>query len=80
MSPVLLLLPVILIYPSRKASRAPQVEAAEEAPLSERSEFGRRAVPGEEHREPMGRSHIGTRPATAALLTFDKTKVSRAPA
>jgi hypothetical protein len=35
-----------------KARRAPQAEAAEEAPMSERSEFGRRADSAEERRAP----------------------------
>jgi hypothetical protein len=42
-----------------KASRAPQPDAAAEAPLSERSEFGRRAASGEEHRAPMQLHRIG---------------------
>jgi hypothetical protein len=73
---LLLLLPVILTHPSLKASRAPQAEAAEEAPLSERSEFGRRAASAEEHRAPM--RSIGECPAKAVLLPFAKTKGSRA--
>jgi len=36
-----------------KARRAPEDGGAEEAPLSERSEFGRRAPPAEERRGPM---------------------------
>ena len=51
---------------------------AEEQPMSERSEFGLRAASGEERREPMRLHRIGSRPAMAVLLTFDKTKVSRA--
>ncbi|WP_394003145.1 hypothetical protein ACF3M1_01185 [Luteimonas sp. WGS1318] len=51
---------------------------AEEQPMSERSEFGLRAASGEEHRGPARRSRVGSRPAMAVLLTFDKTKVSRA--
>jgi hypothetical protein len=65
---------------SRKVSRAPQWEAAVEAPLSERSEFGRRAASREEHRAPTRLHRVGSRPAQTVLLTFAKTKVSRAPA
>ncbi|WP_414429426.1 hypothetical protein, partial [Xanthomonas campestris] len=59
-----------------KASRAPQLRGAEEAPLSERSEFGRRATRGEERRAPV-RLHR-TAPhriasATAVLVPFAKT-------
>ncbi|WP_158238383.1 MULTISPECIES: hypothetical protein [Luteimonas] len=46
--------------------------------MSERSEFGRRALSFEKRREPARRSRVGSCPATAVLLTFDKTKVSRA--
>ena len=46
--------------------------------MSERSEFGRRAASGEERRGPMRLHRIGECPAMAVLLTFDKTKVSRA--
>ena len=46
--------------------------------MSERSEFGLRAASGEERRGPARRSRVGSRPAMAVLLTFDKTKVSRA--
>ncbi|WP_394002240.1 hypothetical protein ACF3M1_15795 [Luteimonas sp. WGS1318] len=51
---------------------------AEEQPMFERSEFGLRAASGEERREPMRLHRIGECPAMAVLLTFDKTKVSRA--
>ena len=61
-----------------KASRAPQAGAAVEAPLSERSEFGRRAAPGEERRAPMRFHRIGSCLAQAVLATFGKTKVARA--
>ena len=63
---------------SRRASRAPEPGVAEEQPMSERSEFGLRAASGEERREPARRSRVGSCPAMAVLLTFDKTKVSRA--
>ena len=47
------------------------------ARVFERSEF--RAAPiREEHRGPMRLHRIGECPAMAVLLTFDKTKVSRA--
>ncbi len=46
--------------------------------MFERSEFGRRAASGEARREPMRLHRIGECPAMAVLLTFDKTKVSRA--
>jgi len=65
-----------------KARRAPEDGGAEEAPLSERSEFGRRpeeginAPPAEERRGPM--RSIGARQALAVLATFAKTKVARA--
>jgi len=63
-----------------EASRAPQTDAAAEAPLSERSEFGRRAASGEEHRAPMRLHRIGECPAQTVLATFAKTKVARASA
>ncbi|WP_139202784.1 hypothetical protein [Pseudoxanthomonas sp. GM95] len=66
----------ILIFSAFKASRAPQAETAEEARVSERSEFPRRAVSGEEHRAPM--QSIGECQAMAVLATFAKTKVARA--
>ncbi|MEA9677090.1 hypothetical protein VDF37_21040, partial [Xanthomonas campestris pv. raphani] len=50
----------------------------EEAPLSERSEFGRRAARGEEHRAPVRLHRTGSRRASAVLVTFAKTKVTRA--
>ncbi|WP_207780890.1 hypothetical protein [Cognatiluteimonas telluris] len=51
--PLLLLLPLRLLALQRlKASRAPEVAAAEEAPMFERSEFGRRATAAEERRAP----------------------------
>jgi hypothetical protein len=49
---------------------------AEEAGVSERSEFPRRAISGEEHRAPM--HSIGECPAKTVLLPFAKTKGSRA--
>ena len=46
--------------------------------MSERSEFGRRAAMREERRE-SGRLHRpDERPARAVLVTFAKTKVTRA--
>ncbi|MEA9710965.1 hypothetical protein VDH22_03205, partial [Xanthomonas campestris pv. raphani] len=62
--------------PRPKASRAPQSRVAEEAPLSERSEFGRRAARGEEHRAPVRLHRTGSRRASAVLVTFAKTKVT----
>ena len=61
-----------------KASRAPQSRVAEKAPLSERSQFGRRAACGEEHRVPVRLHRTGSRRASAVLVTFAKTKVTRA--
>ena len=52
---------------SRKASRAPQVDVAAEAPLSERSEFGRLAAPAEERRAPMQLHRIGSRPGSTGF-------------
>ncbi|MBD9369727.1 hypothetical protein [Xanthomonas sp. XNM01] len=54
---LLLLLLRLLVFAllRLKASRASQVIRAEEAPLSERSEFGRRALIAEKHRAPMQR-------------------------
>ena len=49
---------------------------AEEARVSERSEFPRRAISVEEHREPAQRA--GECQALAVLATFAKTKVARA--
>ncbi|WP_233671425.1 hypothetical protein [Luteimonas cellulosilyticus] len=46
--------------------------------MSERSEFGLRASRTEKRRGPARRSRVGSCPATAVLLTFAKTKVSRA--
>jgi len=48
--------------------------------MSERSEFGLRAPSTEKRRGPMRLHRIGSRPAMAFLLTFGKTKVSRATA
>ena len=48
--------------------------------MSERSEFGLRAPLTEKHRGPTRLHRVGSRPATAFLLTFGKTKVSRATA
>ena len=53
---------------------------AEEQPVSERSEFGLRAASGEERRAPTRLHRVGSRPAKTVLLTFAKTKVSRATA
>ena len=44
-----------------KACRASQAVAAEEAPMFERSEFGRRAATGEKRRGPMRLHRIGKR-------------------
>ena len=49
--------------PRPKASRASQVDGAEEAPLFERSELGGRAPSIEKRREPIRRSRIGRRQA-----------------
>lgn len=56
-----------------KASRAPQPDAAEEAPLSERSELGRRAASGEERRAPMRLHRIGECPAQTVLLAASRS-------
>jgi hypothetical protein len=48
--------------------------------LSERSEFGRRAAWGEEHRAPMRLHRIGECRAKAVLVPFAKTKGTRASA
>ncbi|MDH5834420.1 hypothetical protein [Luteimonas kalidii] len=48
--------------------------------MSERSEFGPRAPPPEKRRGPDWRSQSGSRPAEAVLVTFAKTKVTRATA
>src|SRR5690606_9582166 len=63
-----------------RASRASQDGGAGERPLSERSEFGPRAPSSEKRRGPGRRSRSGSRPATAVLVTFAKTKVTRASA
>jgi hypothetical protein len=64
-----------LIFQRLKASRAPELGRAEEAPLSERSEFGRRARSSEERRGPAAGRLVS---APAVLATFAKTKVARA--
>ena len=65
----------------RLASRAPESGAAEEAPMYERSEFGRRAAAGEERRVPgAASSSPAQRPPQMVLVTFAVTKVTRAPA
>ena len=65
----------------RLASRAPQPKAAEEVPMFERSEFGHRADLGEERREPeTAPSSPAPRPSRTVLVTFAKTKVTRATA
>ena len=56
-----LLLTLSLHQRRLKASRAPQLRGAEEAPLSERSEFGRRATRGEERRAPVRLHRTGSR-------------------
>ncbi len=71
------LLGVLSIFQSLKASRAPEPDRAEEAPLSERSEFGRRARSGEERRGPAAGRLVS---APTVLATFAKTKVARASA
>ncbi|WP_202839583.1 hypothetical protein [Luteimonas saliphila] len=48
--------------------------------MFERSEFGPRAPPTEKRREPDWRSQSGSRPAKTVLVTFAKTKVTRATA
>ena len=55
---------------SRKASRAPEADPAEELPMSERSEFGLRAASGEAHRGPMRLHRIGSRPAKGLFGSF----------
>ncbi|WP_139202769.1 hypothetical protein [Pseudoxanthomonas sp. GM95] len=65
---------LLLIFSAFKASRAPQAETAEEARVSERSEFPRRAVSGAEHRAPM--QSIGECQALAVLATFCQDKSS----
>jgi len=77
--------PAPLTHPSLRAGRASQDERGEELPLSERSEFGQRPRSSEKRREPARSGGLrSTTPfsgqATAVLLTFDKTKVSRAAA
>ena len=56
--------------PSRKASRAPEADPAEELPMSERSEFGQRAGSGEERRAPMRLHRIGECPAKGLFGSF----------
>jgi hypothetical protein len=63
----------LLIFSAFKASRAPQAEMAEEARVSERSEFPRRAVSGEERRGPA-EGRLAS--ALAVLATFAKDKSS----
>src|SRR5690606_28720482 len=63
-----------------RASRASQDGGAGERPLSERSEFGPRAPSSEKRRGPDRLHRSGSRPATAVLVTFAKTKVTRASA
>jgi hypothetical protein len=58
---------------SLKASRAPQADTAAEAPLFERSEFGRRAVSGEERRAPMRLHRIGSRQAQTVLFAASRS-------
>ena len=57
-----------------KARRAPEGEAAEEAPMSERSEFGRRAASAEERRGPMQLHRIGARPGASGFGYFCRNK------
>ncbi|RMW97111.1 hypothetical protein D9R12_03045 [Pseudoxanthomonas spadix] len=57
---------------SRKASRASQEVRAEEAPLSERSEFGRRARTSEKRRGPPRSG--GSRPASSGFASFCQDK------
>jgi hypothetical protein len=61
---------------SRKASRAPKAEVAEEGRVSERSEFPCRAISAEEHKGPPRSG--GECPAKAVLLPFAATKGSLA--
>src|SRR5690606_4097966 len=63
-----------------RASRASQDGGAGERPLSERSEFGPRAPSSGKRRGPDRLHRSGSRPATAVLVTFAKTKVTRASA
>src|SRR5690606_31137768 len=65
---------------SRRASRASQDGGAGQRPLSERSEFGPRAPSSEKRRGPDRLHRSGSRPAAAVLVTFAKTKVTRASA
>jgi hypothetical protein len=67
---------LILIFSAFKASRAPQADRAEEAPLFERSEFERRARSDEEHRVSM--RSIGECMALRFWLLLPSTKVARA--
>ncbi|WP_394001159.1 hypothetical protein ACF3M1_12640 [Luteimonas sp. WGS1318] len=55
---------------SRKASRAPEADPAEELPMSERSEFGQRAGSGEERRALMRVHRIGECPAKGRFGSF----------
>src|SRR6478752_5763196 len=57
-----------------KARRAPEGGAAEEAPMSERSEFGRRAASAEERRGPMQLHRIGARPGASGFGYFCRNK------
>ena len=61
-----------------KGRRASQAVAAEEAPMFERSEFGRRAAAAEKRRALGERSSASGRQEQAVLVTFAKTKVNRA--
>jgi hypothetical protein len=79
-STYLLLLLSPFLPPRLKANRASQEGVAEEAPLFERSEFGRRASTSEKRRAPGPLFGPGSRPARALLVTFGKTKVTRASA
>jgi len=66
-----------LIFSAFKASRAPQAETAEEARVSERSEFPRRAVSGEEHRAPGRKARRVSGAGGFASFCQDKRKTRR---
>jgi hypothetical protein len=65
----------LVIFSALKASRAPQLQMAEEVRVSERSEFPRRAVCSEARRAPM--RSIGERRALRFWLLLPSTKVAR---
>ncbi len=61
-------------FPRPKASRASQDDGAEEAPLSERSEFGGRAPSAEKHRAPIRQRRIGWRQAMGFWFLLARQK------